>query len=77
MRLYFQQAGWTGSACSVYLEGTRSHNEGRVSTLTCYLLLYLASVRLSDHGIASISGTAHAQFAEGLHFSAFHYYKYA
>ncbi|CAI8027113.1 hypothetical protein GBAR_LOCUS15519 [Geodia barretti] len=32
MRLY-------GSACSVYLEGTRSHNEGRVSTPTCYLLL--------------------------------------
>ena len=44
MRLYFQQAG---SACSVYLEGTRSHNEGHVSTLACYLLLYLASVRLS------------------------------
>ena len=29
----------TGSTRSVYLEGTRSHNEGRVSTSTCYLLL--------------------------------------
>ena len=29
----------TGSARSVYLEGTRYHNEGRVSTLACYLLL--------------------------------------
>ena len=28
-----------GSACSVYLEGTRSHREGRVSTPACYLLL--------------------------------------
>ena len=37
---YFQQAlTSTGSACSVYLEGTRSHNEGRVSTLACCLLL--------------------------------------
>ena len=26
-------------AFSVYLEGTRSHNEGRVSTPTCYVLL--------------------------------------
>ena len=26
-------------AFSVYLEGTRSHNEGRVSTSACYLLL--------------------------------------
>ena len=37
----------TGSACSVYLEGTRSHNEWRVSTPACYLLLQLARVRLS------------------------------
>ena len=29
----------TGPACSVYLEGTTSHNEGRVLTTTCYLLL--------------------------------------
>ena len=29
-------------AFSVYLEGTRSHNEGRVSTPACYLLLYSA-----------------------------------
>ena len=27
----------TGSTRSVYLEGTRSHNEGRVSTPACYL----------------------------------------
>ena len=40
IRLYFAQAYTsTGSACSVYLEGTRSHNEWRVSTLACYLLL--------------------------------------
>ena len=39
--LYLAQAylGRTGSACSVYLEGTRNHNEWRVSTLACYLLL--------------------------------------
>ena len=29
----------TGSACSVYLGGTTGHNEWRVSTPTCYLLL--------------------------------------
>ena len=29
----------TGSACSVYLEGKRSLNEGCVSTPACYLLL--------------------------------------
>ena len=29
----------TGSTCSVYLEGTISHNERRVSTPACYLLL--------------------------------------
>ena len=36
-----------GSARSVYLEGIRSHNEGRASTPTCYLLLSLPRVRLS------------------------------
>ena len=36
----------TASARSAYLAGTRSHNEGRVSTPACYLLLYLARVRL-------------------------------
>ena len=36
MRLY---ANSTGPACSVYLEGTTTHNEGRVSTPACYLLL--------------------------------------
>ena len=35
------------SACSVYLEGTRSHNEGHISTPACYLLLSLAHVRPS------------------------------
>ena len=29
----------TGSSRSVYLEGARNHNEGRVSTPACYLLL--------------------------------------
>ena len=37
----------TASARSVYLAGTRSHNEGHVSTPACYLLLCLARVRLS------------------------------
>ena len=32
-------ANSTGPACSVYLEGTGSHNEWRVSTPACYLLL--------------------------------------
>ena len=36
---YNNYANSTGPACSVYLEGTRSHNEGRVSTPACYLLL--------------------------------------
>ena len=35
------------STCSVYLEGIRSHNDGRVSTPACYLLLVAARVRLS------------------------------
>ena len=61
----------TGSACSVYLEGTRGCNEGRVSTPACYLLLSLARFRLEtarvDLDIAqpTISSAAHAQFAEG------------
>ena len=38
--------GLHGSARSVYLEGTRNHNEGHVSTPTCYLLLSLARVSL-------------------------------
>ena len=37
----------TGSARSVYPEGTRSHNEGRVLTHACYLLLSLAPVGLT------------------------------
>ena len=36
----------TRSTRSAYLEGTRSPNEGRVSTLACYLLLSLAQVIL-------------------------------
>ena len=38
--------GLMGWACSEYLEGT-SHDEGRVSTHTNYILLSLAPVRLS------------------------------
>ena len=38
----------TGSARSVYLEGTRSHNEGRVSTHASYLLLSLVPVPAGD-----------------------------
>ena len=38
MRLYY--ANSTGPACSVYLEGTTTRNEGRVSTPACiYILL--------------------------------------
>ena len=33
------------SACSVCLEGTRSHNEGRVSTSACCLLLHLSRAK--------------------------------
>ena len=53
---------------SVYLEGTRSHNEGRVSTAVaspCQTLRELLA------GVRPSSGIAHAHFVEGLHFSAF------
>ena len=40
------QLAQAASARSVYLERTRSRNEGRVSTPACYLLLYLARVLL-------------------------------
>ena len=60
----------TGSARSVYLEGTRSHNEGRVSTRMlsttvaspCQTLRELLAWR--RRVMHTISDTAHAQFAE-------------
>ena len=62
----------SGSASSVYLEGIRSHNDGRVSTPACYLLLVAARVRLSARETTnSAAHPPHSQFAEGLHFSAF------
>ena len=39
----------SGSACSVYLEGTRSHNEGHISTPACYLLV--SSVPLCNYTV--------------------------
>ena len=60
----------SGSASSVYLEGIRSHNDGRISTPACYLLLVAARVRLSAlETTNSAAHPPHSQFAEGLHFS--------
>ena len=42
MLILYNKLTSSGSACSVYLEGTRCHSEGCVSTPTCYLLLQLA-----------------------------------
>ena len=72
----------TGCARSVYLEGTRynDHNEGRVSNFAYYLVLQLVRVIRATSGRPRVnayyqpsssitSGTAHEQFAEGLHFN--------
>ena len=51
----------TGSARSVYVEGTRNHNEGHVSTPAGYLLLQLARARLSASYI--LAGKTHTDSA--------------
>ena len=67
-------------ALCIYLGGTRSHSEGCVShrilsISQCQTIrkLYTSGrprVNANPQPGPSISGTAHAQFAEGLHFSA-------
>ena len=39
----------------MYREGTRGHNRGRVSTTACYVLVKLASVRLSTNCITMLA----------------------
>ena len=58
----------TGSARSVYVEGTRSHIEGHVSTPAGRLSAsyILAGKTHTDTPLA------YAQFADGLHVSSFH-----
>ena len=56
-------------AFSVYLEGTRSHNEGRVSTPACYLLLYSAE-GLHFSALLVISRTESFQENRLFHFQA-------
>ena len=76
---------WLTSTRCACLGGSGSHNGGSVPTPACFLLMQLPHVRLSANQqqkttskctlrpSPSISGITLAQFAEGLHFSAFHF----